>query len=96
MAITALSGFDDVATDYVVVAATDGKGNTYTATPIIQVKPTMIICGLRPGTSEPIASCASGAGNALCQQPDGSFVATAGQKIQFGILGSDGRCTVQK
>jgi hypothetical protein len=56
----------------------------------------MIICGLRPGTSEPIASCASGAGNTPCQQPDGSLVATAGQKIQFGILGSDGRCTVQK
>lgn len=83
-------------TYYVVVAATDGKGNTYTATPIIQVKPTMIICGLHPGTSKPIASCASGAGNTPCQQPDGSFVATAGQKIQFGILGSDGRCTLQK
>ena len=96
MAITVLSGFDDVATDCVVVAATDGKGNNYVATPIIQVKPAMIICGLRPGTSKPIASCASGAGNTPCQQPDGSFVATAGQKIQFGVLGSDGRCTVQK
>jgi PKD repeat protein len=81
-------------TYYVVVAAFDGKGNTYIATPIIQVKPAMIICGLRPGTSKSIASCASG--NTPCQQPDGSFVATAGQKIQFGILGSDGRCTVQK
>jgi hypothetical protein len=40
-----------VATDYVVVAAADGKGNTYVATPIIQVKPAMIICELRPDTS---------------------------------------------
>jgi hypothetical protein len=32
MAITALSGFDDVATDYVVVAATDGKMEKQTPT----------------------------------------------------------------
>lgn len=88
--------YETAGTYYVMVAASDGKGNTYTATPIIQVKPATIICGLRPGTSKPIASCASGAGNTPCQQPDGSFVATAGQKIQFGVLGSDGRCTVQK
>jgi hypothetical protein len=47
MAITVLSGFDDVATDCVVVAATDGKGNNYVATPIIQVKPAMIIVSVR-------------------------------------------------
>ena len=83
-------------TYYVGVAASDGKGNVYVAMPMIQVKPATIICGLLPGTSKPIVSCASGAGNTPCQQPDGSFVATAGQKIQFGVLGSDGRCTVQK
>jgi hypothetical protein len=37
--------------------------------PIIQVKPAMIICDLRPDTSKPIASWASGAGNTICQQP---------------------------
>jgi hypothetical protein len=51
MAITVLSGFDDVPTDYVVVAATDGKGNTHIARPIIQVKPAMILRALRPDTS---------------------------------------------
>jgi hypothetical protein len=81
-----------VATDYVVVAATDGKGNLHShADHSGEARHDHL-----RGTSEPIASCASGAGNALCQQPDGSLVATAEQKIQFGILGSDGRSTVQK
>jgi hypothetical protein len=42
-----------VATDYVVVAAPmeRKKGNTCIATPIIQVKPAMIIRDLRPDTS---------------------------------------------
>ena len=81
-----------MATDYVVVAATDGKGNLHShADHSGEARHDHL-----RGTSEPIASCASGAGNALCQQPDGSLVATAEQKIQFGILGSDGRCTVQK
>jgi hypothetical protein len=73
MAITVLSGFDDVATDYMLVAATDGKGNTYIAMPIIQAKPGMIICGLRPGTSKPIASCACGAGNLARSRPAASL-----------------------
>jgi hypothetical protein len=65
------------------------------ARPIIQVKPAMIICELRSYTSND-RILRVGAGNTLCQQPDGSFVATAGQKIRIGILGSDGRCTVQE
>jgi len=97
MAITVLRGFDDVATDYVVVH-TDGKGNTCIATPIVQVKPAMIVRDLRPDTSNrsqparlaPVTHFASSRRQLRC------FLVMAGQKIQFGILGSDGRCPLQR
>ncbi|MGA9507190.1 MAG: hypothetical protein WBV55_00955 [Candidatus Sulfotelmatobacter sp.] len=64
------------------VAANDGKGNTYIATPIIQVKPAVIICGLRQ--TDP--SCASGAGNTTLPAAGRQLRCDGGtKKIQFGF-----------
>jgi len=56
----------------------------------------MIICDLRPDTSKPMHPARLAPVTQFASSPDCSFVATAGQKIRFGILGSDGGCTVQK
>ena len=97
MAITVLSGFDDVATDYVVVASTDGKGNTSVGRSFDHSgearhdhlrPPSDTSNRSHPARPAPVTNFASSRTAASLRRRD--------KRFGFGILGSDGRCTVQK